>query len=59
VTAWTFQTGDLEFSFTSPVAVDAPAYVKTLQNIQGFTNVSVERVGGDKALKVKLKVAKP
>jgi hypothetical protein len=57
LTQWSFQTGELEFTVVAPTGVEAPAYVKTLQNIPGFTNVSAEHVGSDKTLKVKLKVS--
>ena len=56
VTEWNFQTGQLDFTVSSPTPIEAPAYVKTLQSLPGFTNVTVDRVGGDKVLKVKLKV---
>ena len=54
---WNFQTGELEFTLVAPTGVNAPAYVKALQTVVGFTNVSAEPVGDDKVLHVKLKVA--
>jgi hypothetical protein len=57
VTAWSFQSGDLEFTVAAPTGVEAPAYVKVLQAVPGFTNVSAEHVGDDKVLRIKLKVA--
>jgi hypothetical protein len=57
VSDWNFQSGELEFTVNAPTGADAPAYVKVVQSIAGFTNVSAEHVGGDKVLKVKLKVA--
>jgi hypothetical protein len=54
---WNFQTGELEFTIQAQTAIEAPSYVKTLQAVPGFTDVSAQLVGGDKVLKVKLKVA--
>ena len=56
LTEWSFQAGELEFTVDAPTGVVAPAYVKALQGVAGFTDVSAEHVGGDKVLKVKLKV---
>jgi hypothetical protein len=57
MTAWNYQTGDLEFTVEAAAGVDAPAYVKSLQSLAGFSNVSADHIGGDKVLKIKLKVA--
>jgi Tfp pilus assembly protein PilN len=57
MTAWNYQAGDLEFTVEAAAGVDAPAYVKSLQNQAGFSNVSADHIGGDKILKIKLKVA--
>jgi hypothetical protein len=56
VTEWSFQTGELEFTVDAPTGIVAPAYVKALQGVSGFTDVSADHVGGEKVLKIKLKV---
>jgi hypothetical protein len=57
VTDWNYQPGQLEFTVSAPSGVDAPAYIKAFQAIPGFGSVSADHVGGDKVLRVKLKVA--
>jgi hypothetical protein len=56
LTQWSFQAGELEFTVVAPTGIEAPAYVKVLQNVPGFADVSAEHVGNDKTLKVKLRV---
>jgi hypothetical protein len=57
LTDWNFQHGDLDFTVTSATPIDAVANVRTLEAVAGFRNVSLVRSNGDRALKIKLKVA--
>jgi hypothetical protein len=57
LTDWNFQHGELDFTMTSAAPIDAVANVRTLEAVAGFSNVSLVRSNGDRALKIKLKVA--
>jgi hypothetical protein len=53
---WTYRTGELEFTLTSPVPLDAVATVKALDSRSGFRDVTLARSDSDRSLRVKLKV---
>ena len=54
---WNFQDGELDFTMTLAAPIDAVANVRTLEAVAGFSNVSLVRSNGDRALKIKLEVA--
>jgi hypothetical protein len=56
-TDWTFDRGQLQVTIASRRRLDAVYYVKSLEAVKGFTNVSAERAGSDFVLRVHLTVA--
>ena len=59
ITAWSYQDGELQFTIASPVPPDIPFYVKTYSSVEGFTDVTADRVDGDRGLRIKLRLSKP
>jgi len=56
ITDWTYRSGELEFTLTSPTPLDAVATVKAFDSRGGFRDVTLTRSDGDRSLRVKLKV---
>jgi hypothetical protein len=60
IAAWSYQQGDLQFTVFSPASsLDILFYVKTYSAVEGFADVTADRAQSDRALRIKLHVARP
>ncbi len=55
-TDWTFDRGQLQVTIAARRSLDAVYYVKSLEGVRGFTNVSAERSIGENTLRLHLTV---
>ena len=55
-TGWTYDRGQLEITLGAGHPLDATFFVRALDKVPGFKNVSAERAGGDNTLRIRLNV---
>jgi len=55
-TGWAYDRGQLEITLGASHPLDATFFVRALDRVPGFKNVSAERAGGDNTLRIRLTV---
>jgi len=55
-TGWSYDRGQLEITLGAEHPLDATFFVRALDKIPGFKNVSAERAGGDNTLRIRLAI---
>jgi hypothetical protein len=56
LTEWSYDRGQLEMTVAADHPLDAVFFVRTLERVDRFKAVSVERAGGDNSLRIRLSV---
>jgi hypothetical protein len=56
LTAWSYDHGQLEVTVAADHPLDARFFVRSLEQIDGFKNVSVQRAGDDNSLNIRLMI---